>query len=112
MKAKAFLVLPLLDQVKTLDAWADLVDPATGEALVPEGDENLASFDEFATDFLDKVVMPFPEGSTLEVASDMILNVGGGTAQARAAIRKVVLTHIGRVTNFAPFAGWAEGLPD
>jgi hypothetical protein len=110
MKAKVFLSLSVVDMVKQLDVWADAIVPGSGEAADGADPAVLADFDEFVTDFTDKVLLPFPEGSTLESLSDMVLNVGGPTVLPM--LRLNALEKVRLVTNWAPLAGFAASLPD
>lgn len=108
MTAKAFLSLPIVDMVKQLDAWADLV--AGGEPRAGADAASLAEFDEFVIDFTDKVLLPFPDNSTLEKLTDTLIQLGGPAVMP--TLRVNALEKIGMVTNWAPLAAFAASLPD
>lgn len=111
MTAKVLLMMTVVEQAVTLEKWGNLVNddgtPKDGADLVA-----LEEFDEFAFDFLDNVVMPFPPNSQFEKWTDLMLGMAETIDEAKVAVRRVALLNLNRVLDARPFASWAEGLPD
>jgi len=111
MKAKALLALPLVDIVRQVDTWADLIagDTPDGQPREDADPAAVEEFDEFVLDFTDNVLLPFPEGSTIERITDTVLAMGGDAVIG--TLRQNALEKVRIVTEWAPLAGFAEKLP-
>lgn len=95
MKAKAFLLLDLGNQIRQLDEWDDGKDEP--------------GFKEFVLDFFDNVIFPFPPGSTAENWSDVFLSTFGGMGFDQVA--ETVKHFLSIVTDAKLTAGLAARLP-